>query len=204
MTNSSINYQSLSENSSEPNKINNRKCNCNCKCNIWYILYVFLLFTYVNYDVIIVKGLIRVSYEDEQNICVNSNLWLYLLMSLVLNHSLLFVTCIPNEKKNKINQLLPNAGVLVYKLGFSIWGTIIFIHSDNCIKEHELSSLYKIGAIQYMYDVSSFFIILLLSIHIWFKYDKKAEILEEQVVMLARELGQYTNQNGELITSVKI
>ena len=204
MTNSSINYQSLSENSSEPNKINNRKCNCNCKCNIWYILYVFLLFTYVNYDVIIVKGLIRVSYEDEQNICVNSNLWLYLLMSLVLNHSLLFVTCIPNEKKNKINQLLPNAGVLVYKLGFSIWGTIIFIHSDNCIKEHELSSLYKIGAIQYMYDVSSFFIILLLSIHIWFKYDKKAELLEEQVVMLARELGQYTNQNGELITSVKI
>ena len=55
-----------------------------------------------------------------------------------------------------------------------------------------------------MYDVSSFFIILLLSIHIWFKYDKKAELLEEQVVMLARELGQYTNQNGELITSVKI
>ena len=66
-------------------------------------------------------------------------------MSLVLNHSLLFVTCSSNERKNKINQLLPNASVLVYKLGFSIWGTIIFVHSDNCIKEHELSSLYKIG-----------------------------------------------------------
>ena len=64
MTNSSINYQSLSENSSELNKINNRKCNC--KCNIWYILYVFLLFTYVNYDVIIVSHLLNESQiEDE-------------------------------------------------------------------------------------------------------------------------------------------
>ena len=57
---------------------------------------------------------------------------------------------------------------------------------------------------QYICDVTTFFVVLVLSIYVWFKYDRKSELLEEQIIMLAGELGQYTNENGETIHSVAI
>ncbi len=57
---------------------------------------------------------------------------------------------------------------------------------------------------QYICDVTTFFVVLVLSIYVWFKYDRKSELLEEQIIMLAGELGQYINENGETIHSVAI
>ena len=146
----------------------------------------------------------QVSYEDEQNQCNGSNVWLYLLMSLLLNHGVLFINYTYNENVKKINQLAPNFGILIYKFAFSIWGSILIIHSKHCIEESNIHILYKTGSRQYICDITTFFAVLVLSIFIWFKYDRKSELLEEQVIILANELGQYTNEQGEPIHSVKI
>lgn len=201
MTESSSNYVSLQCNTSIQS--DKKKC-CKCKCKILYAIYFIFLMLYINYDLIIINSIIQVSYEDEQEQCSGSNVWLYLLMSLLLNHSLLFINYKYDENITKRNSLLPNFAVLVYKLGFSIWGSIIFIDSNPCIEEKNILILYKTGSIQYMNDLTSFFIVVLLSINIWFKHDINAHEIEEQIIMLSGELGQYTNEKGETIHSVKI
>ena len=182
----------------------NKKICCKYKCKILHAVYLIFFLLYINYDVIIVDTIMQVSYEDEQEQCSGSNVWLYLLMSLLLNHGVLFINYTYNENVKKINQLAPNFGILIYKLGFSIWGSILIIHSKHCIEESNIHILYKTGSMQYICDVTTFFVVLVLSIYVWFKYDRKSELLEEQIIMLAGELGQYTNEKGETIHSVAI
>ena len=94
MTESSSDYVSLPYNSYiQSNKKN--CCKCKYKCKILHAIYFIFFLLYINYDLIIINSVIQVSYEDEQEQCSGSNVWLYLLMSLLLNHSLFFLTGLP-------------------------------------------------------------------------------------------------------------
>ena len=107
---------------------------------LFVILVAFLIF----YNIIVIYTLSRVSILDENELCNKSNLWLYLLISIVPN-------CISFLLFSFKNKTKLDAYIAFYKLAFISWAYIEF-SSINCINKLQETSLYKVCKCQFFID----------------------------------------------------
>ena len=103
-----------------------------------------------------IKALSYQDYKDEEQRCVYSGMWVYLLLSLLSNGSLLYIRRMtsPATENADIHKLIcGNAVMTFYRIGFFAWGTSE-LFSAGCKRVMHGTLLYNVCAVQYVMDIS--------------------------------------------------
>lgn len=137
----STEYFPILETKSENTEINRSNILTKIISKFLFVISVaFLIF----YNIIVIYTLSTVSILDENKLCNKSNLWLYLLISLVPNCiSILLFSC-----KNKTKS---DGYIAFYKLAFISWAYIEF-SNINCVNKLQETSLYEVCKYQFFID----------------------------------------------------
>ena len=109
---------------------------------------------------------------------------MYLLTSLVLNHSIVLTNYLPKNQQTKFRRMMPNVIFIAYKGGYILWGSLIYMNGISCSSELKDTLLYNIGEVQYMLDITSLFIVTLNTCYLNYTINQT----EAQVVLLAGAL----------------
>ena len=114
---------------------------------------IFVFFTaYYGYAI---KALSHTQYTDEEHKCVYSGLWVYLLLSLISNTSLVYVRQLVSSSYDELyiqNMICGNAVMSFYRVGFFAWGTSE-LFSSGCKQVMHGTLLYNICGVQYVLDM---------------------------------------------------
>ena len=129
------------------------------------IIMLILLLTYVIFTII---GLIQISLNEQINICEQSHLWIYSLLSLII----LLINCINKISENHINTNTNNKKkVIIYifiQLFLStlmiLWGIYEFF-GNICIDDLKSTILYKTSFLYWIVENIKFIILFLLFIN---------------------------------------
>ena len=129
------------------------------------IIMLILLVTYVIFTII---GLIQISLNEQINICEQSHLWIYSLLSLII----LLINCINKISENHINTNTNNKKkVIIYifiQLFLStlmiLWGIYEFF-GNICIDDLKSTILYKTSFLYWIVENIKFIILFLLFIN---------------------------------------
>ena len=95
-------------------------------------------------------GLTTTSNTNVNNLCYNSNLWYYLLVSLLLFLLTLINYKINNKKENYFNNIIL---YLILSVGMIIWGTYE-LYYINCANKLKHTTLYKASVTHWLYNIS--------------------------------------------------
>ena len=118
---------------------------------LFSIILVGLILTYIVFAII---GLINTPLEEQYNLCSNSNLWIYGIVSLlVLSNNILNI---PKLNTNKI--LIIRFLILIIMI---IWGIYEFI-IVSCVNNLSYTILYKATIIYWIFQI--FFLCVILYI----------------------------------------
>jgi hypothetical protein len=156
-----------STNKTETNKYERLSCFGAIIFLIFAIGLVGLAITYIVYVII---SLCQTSYNEQKDMCANSNVWLYLLLSIILgtmtsslttksrlnsNHS--------SKSKNNLNSILPGLIQVLYGLTFTIWGCIE-LFGVNCVGQLKHTLLYTMMEVSVFANIVSLGLELLISL----------------------------------------
>lgn len=181
MTESTHNYQQLPV--VKEITENENKCLCIEQCFLKSLYGIFIFFT-ILYDAVLVNTLQYDTYEEEQHLCKQSNIWMYLLTSLVLNHSIVLTNYLPKNQQTKFRRMMPNVIFIAYKGGYILWGSLIYMNGITCSHKLKGTLLYNISGVQYMLDMISLLIVILNTLYLNFIMNQT----EAQVILLAGAL----------------
>ena len=114
---------------------------------------IFVFFaTYYGYAI---KALSHTQYTEEEHECVYSGLWVYLLLSLISNTSLVYVRQLVSSSYDEQyvqRMICGNAVMSFYRVGFFAWGTSE-LFSSGCKQIMHGTLLYNICGVQYVMDM---------------------------------------------------
>ena len=98
----------------------------------------------ITYIIFTIISLVDMSYKESKDLCKQSNLWIYLLIS---SYILLFTNKIPNNNvQNDAGFVVKISLRYIYSLAFTIWGLYEFL-DIQCVEELEDSLLYIMSII---------------------------------------------------------
>ena len=120
------------------------------------------------------------NYSEERNICKYSDLWIYLLFSLILNLILLKKVLKYNELNITIMKKL--CKMIIFKFVFIIWASLLF-YSVPCIEDMKGTFLFTMSLIQYLIDIIIFFGYFVGFLYIYFN----SEIQDVDIERVSRE-----------------
>lgn len=164
-----------------------------------------LFFKYLSWVVIFgwcllsLISLAKTSYVQERQICPYSEIWTYLVASLISDLSI--VICVIKRIQTQEELLFPYLPIeLMWTLGikcfvFSIWGTLIF-YSFSCTHKLDNTILFWVSLYHYLFNVVIGGTIGLLSLKV---YVNQEELSDEQ--SQPREPG---SPNGDRTFSVEV
>lgn len=144
-------FQGNEKNEEEITTLNYRQC-CKTCCKLLLSLGGF------SYYVLSIRTLTITSYQREREICPMSELWTYLIFSLISNIGLIKV----NHRDIYLDiyyLLLPNLIILIIKIVFVIWLSLQITYS-TCLSQLKDTYLYYMSLTQYGLDIA---IVLYLS-----------------------------------------
>ena len=117
--------------------------------------YAATLVFFITYYGFAIKALSHTQYTDEEHECVYSGLWIYLLLSLISNTSLIYVRQLVTssyDEKYIQSTICGNAVMSFYRAGFFAWGTSE-LFSSGCKQVMHGTLLYNICGVQYVLDM---------------------------------------------------
>ena len=112
---------------------------------------LYFIYGYLSYYVIAIISLNTITYRKEREICPLSDLWLYVLFSLIANTALVKVNN-RNTHPNIYYLLQPNLTIMIIKILFIIWLSLEMIYSV-CLLELRNTHLYYMSLTQYGLDI---------------------------------------------------
>jgi hypothetical protein len=104
----------------------------------YYALKVTYVLGIVTYMVYTIKSLCETSYSEQKNLCSESNAWIYLLISVVINPIIGLIQLFCVKFRGEHNMFVMSA---ISSLAFLIWWCIEF-YNVNCVNELEHTLLY--------------------------------------------------------------
>ena len=148
----------------------NRKNEINYRINQSFlkIMKYLLIITYYIASII---ALFIDNYAKERNICKYSDLWIYLLFSLIFNLILLKKVLKYNDNLN-ITTMKKLCKMIIFKLGFIIWACLLF-YSVPCIEDIKGTFLFTMSLIQYLIDIIIFFGYFVGFLYIYFNSENQ-------------------------------
>ena len=162
-------------------------------------LKIGFLLVLMAWNCLICVSLFRTSYVRERNLCPYSELWSYLLVSLI-TELLLLVFVYKDIILFKLDSFpyLPLyylRRLALIDLGLSIWGSLLFF-SFSCSDKLKNTFLFWIALYQYLFNVVSASLLGLISLK---KYvdEGTEEITEEQIESLAEQLGRSNSDSSQ-------
>lgn len=169
---------------------------CQCCTNISRLLFMF---AWISYYILVIKILINTSYQQERRLCPFSDLWLYLLFSLIGNISLLTLNTRANHS-NIYYLLQPNQGILVLKILFITWWTLE-LQFSWCLSDLKKTDLYTMSNIQYSIDILTVFVVSGASLNLVYQQDKKKKKEQKQAIReVSESFEDYADEEKELIS----
>ena len=131
----------------------NRKNEINDRINQSFlkIMKYLLILTYYIASII---ALFIDNYAKEKNICKYSDLWTYLLFSLILN--LILIKVLKYYEKINVQVMKKIDNIIIFKLVFIIWASLLF-YSVPCIEDMKGTFLFTMSLMQYLIDIIIFF-----------------------------------------------
>jgi hypothetical protein len=157
----SNNIESNIPNLNQNHPVHNKSTTLNkCKCLIEILFLFFSIGLVITYTICVIISICKTSYNEQKEMCSNSNIWLYLLLNIICNS--LITLLITNYKlnsndssKNKNNSNYPDFIQVLYILSFTIWGCIE-LFGVNCVNHLKSTLLYT------MMEVSVFIKLFIL------------------------------------------
>ena len=154
----------------------NRKNEINDKINQSFlkIMKYLLILTYYIASII---ALFIDNYAKEKNICKYSDLWTYLLFSLILN--LILIKVLKYYEKINVQVMKKIDNIIIFKLVFIIWASLLF-YSVPCIEDMKGTFLFTMSLMQYLIDIIIFFGYFVGFVYIYFN-SKNQDVDIQQV-----------------------
>ena len=152
--------------------LNNRESNLFCLTCLMLMFTIGLIIIIITYIVFAIIALIRVSLEKQKDLCYDSNLWFYCLISLILIPKINLT--IKNIKNN--NLILKVIEILI-TIGIIIWGIYEF-YDVNCINNLNDTILYSVT---YVYWLSQIIFLGIITIIILYDIIETKTNYEEQI-----------------------
>ena len=118
--------------------------------------YAFAFLCSVTYYGYAIQALSYSQYTDEEHQCVYSGMWIYLLLSLISNISLIYIRQLvssSHDEKYIQNLICGNAVMTFYRVGFFAWGTSVMF-SSGCKKIMHGTLMYNMCGVQYVVDMA--------------------------------------------------
>jgi hypothetical protein len=131
-----------------------------CKCLLEILSLFCCIALAVTYTVYVIISLCQTSYDEQKEMCKNSNIWLYLLLNIICNSLITSSTVnskLNSNSKNKNNSNYSNLIQVLYVLSFTIWGCIE-LFGVNCVDNIKSTLLYT------MMEVSVFIRLIILGL----------------------------------------
>jgi hypothetical protein len=92
----------------------------------------------ITYVVYVIKSLCQTSYYEQKNLCSESNAWIYLLLSMVINA---FVGLCSEKSKNESEKSNSYCTLTISGLAFMIWGCVE-LYGVKCVNKLDHTLLY--------------------------------------------------------------
>lgn len=192
-------YSSLQKNDRVEEEITSLNyCQCCKTC-----LQLLLLFGWVSYYILAIISLSTTTYQQEREICPLSDLWLYLLLSLIGNVSLITIST-QRSHPNIYSQLKTNIVIIIFKTLFIIWWSLEIQYS-GCLHKLEDTHLYYISMTQSGLDIVIVTYLSGLSIYLSQNQRHQKRRFQQQAVREVTEsFEDFNEEEKELIIPVDI
>lgn len=140
-------YSSLQKNDKVEEEITSLNyCQCCKTC-----LKLLILCGWISYYVLSIISLRTTSYQKEREICPCSDLWVYLLLSIIGNITLITINT-QSSHPNIYTELKTNIVIIIFKTLFIIWWSLEIQYS-KCLHKLKNTHLYNIAMTQYGLDI---------------------------------------------------
>jgi hypothetical protein len=111
------------------------------------IFTILLIISIITYIVFAIMALIRVSLDEQKNLCYNSNLWFYCCISIII---ILKINITFKNIRNKKNIILVIE--LLITIAMIVWGAYEFFGID-CTKNLNNTTLYLVTFIYWLSQI---------------------------------------------------
>lgn len=185
-----------------------RLSRCNCPREKHTQIFKYLIWILISsWYLLSLISLFKTGYVQERHLCPYSELWTYLVVSLIIDSTIIIsVSKKIQAQEELIFPYLPIVSLwklgLKY-LGFSIWGTLIF-YSFSCTKNLDDTLLFWVSLYHYLINIILVGILGLITLKVMVFPDELSEITDEQIEEFAHQLRRSENSDGSRNYSLEV